>query len=198
VTSADDYLNAADILMSIHEYPLAQQMYGRAQALGADDTSVAVGMANASLALGDTRSAELQLASLPDDPERKNNYDFLVAQGNVYRQRGQDDRALATFVLANQLDPQNPAIRTAEIELAEEEGRPITDRIGMGSGARVIRCLKMKTSINWTLAARRAKTGTLLPPAAAFDRDLRRFSLSIPAGFVSSDSRLCRRAQCSG
>ncbi len=95
VTSADDYLNAADILMSIHEYPLAQRMYGRAQALGADDTAVAVGMANASLALGDTRSAELQLASLPDDPERKNNYDFLVAQGNVYRQRGENDRALA-------------------------------------------------------------------------------------------------------
>ena len=38
VTSAEDYLNAADILMSIHEYPLAQRMYGRAQALGADDT----------------------------------------------------------------------------------------------------------------------------------------------------------------
>ena len=35
VTTADDYLNAASTLMSIHEYPLAQLMYGRAQALGA-------------------------------------------------------------------------------------------------------------------------------------------------------------------
>jgi tetratricopeptide (TPR) repeat protein len=137
VTSAEDYLNAADILMNIHEYPLAQQMYGRAHALGADDMAVAVGMANASLALGDTRSAELQLASVSDDPERKNNFDFQVAQGNVYRQRGEDDRALASFVRANQLDPQDLAIRTAEIDLAEEEGRPITDRIGMGSGVRV-------------------------------------------------------------
>jgi tetratricopeptide (TPR) repeat protein len=137
VTSAEDYLNAADILMSIHEYPLAQQMYGRAHALGADDAAVAVGMANASLALGDTRSAELQLASLRDDPDYKNNYDFLVAQGNVYRQRGEDDRALATFSLASQQDPQDTGIRTAEVELAEEEGRPITDRIGMGSGVRV-------------------------------------------------------------
>jgi tetratricopeptide (TPR) repeat protein len=137
VTSAEDYLNAADILMSIHEYPLAQQMYGRAHALGADDTAVAVGMANASLALGDTRSAELQLASLSDDPERKNNYDFLVAQGNVYRQRGEHELALATFVLASQLDPEDPATRIAEMELAEEEGRPITDRIGLGSGVRV-------------------------------------------------------------
>jgi tetratricopeptide (TPR) repeat protein len=137
VTSAEDYLNAADILMSIHEYLLAQRMYGRAQALGADDTAVAVGMANASLALGDTRSAELQLASLSDDPERKNNFDFLVAQGNVYRQRGEVDRALANFVLANRLDPQDLATRTAEMELAEEQGRPITDRLGLGSTVRV-------------------------------------------------------------
>jgi len=137
VTSAEDYLNAADILMNIHEYPLAQQMYGRAHALGADDTAVAVGMANASLALGDTRSAELQLASLSDDPERNNNYDFLVAQGNVYRQRGEDDHALATFVLASQLDPQDTATRIAAMELAEAEGRPIADHIGMGSGVRV-------------------------------------------------------------
>ncbi|MFZ1160549.1 MAG: tetratricopeptide repeat protein, partial [Candidatus Sulfotelmatobacter sp.] len=137
VTSAEDYLNAAEILMSIHEYPLAQRMYGRAQALGADDTAVAVGMANTSLALGDTRSAELQLASLSDDPERKTNYDFLVAQGNVYRQRGENDRALAAFVQANQLDPQDPATRTAEMELAEQQGRPITDHIGIGSDVRV-------------------------------------------------------------
>jgi tetratricopeptide (TPR) repeat protein len=136
VTSADDYLNAADILMSIHEFPLAQRMYGRAQALGADDTAVAVGMANASLALGDTRSAELQLASVPKDAERESNFDYLVAQGNVYRQRGQYDRALSSFTLANQIDPQDPATRTAEIELAEQEGRPITDHIRMGSDVR--------------------------------------------------------------
>jgi tetratricopeptide (TPR) repeat protein len=165
VTSADDYLNAADILMNIHEYPLAQQMYGRAQAPGADDTSVAVGMANASLALGDTRSAELQLASLRDDPERKNSYDFLVAQGNVYRQRGQDDRALATFGLANQLDPQDPGLRTAEIELAEEEGRPITDRMGMVSDARVNPLFEDENI--YQLDARLLgvqKAGALLPP----------------------------------
>jgi tetratricopeptide (TPR) repeat protein len=137
VTSAEDYLNAADILMNIHEYPVAQRMFGRAQALGADETAVAVGLANASLALGDTRNAELQLASLPDDPERKNNYEFQVAQGNVYRQRGQDDRALASFVRASELDPQDPDTRNTEMELAALEGRPITDRIGMGSDVRV-------------------------------------------------------------
>jgi tetratricopeptide (TPR) repeat protein len=165
VTSADDYLNAADILMSIHEYPLAQTMYGRAHALGADDTAVAVGMANASLALGDTRSAELQLASLPHDSDRDRNYDFLVAQANVYRQRGQDDRALSTFALASQLDPQDPSIHTAEVELAEEEGRPITDHIGMGSDVRVNGLFEDENI--YQMDARLLgvqNTGALLPP----------------------------------
>ncbi|MGA8342687.1 MAG: tetratricopeptide repeat protein [Candidatus Sulfotelmatobacter sp.] len=137
VTSAEDYLNAGDILMNIHEYALAQRMFGRAQALGADETAVAVGMANASLALGDTRSAQLQLASLTEDADRKNNYAFLVAQANVYRQLGENDRALANFILANQIDPQDPATRTAEMELAQEQGRPITGRLGLGSDVRV-------------------------------------------------------------
>lgn len=137
VTSADDYLNAADVLMAIHEYALAQRMFGRAQALGADETAVAIGMANASLALGDTRSAELQLASLPDDADRKNNYSYLVAQANVYRQLGQNDKALSNFILAHQIDPMDQATQQAEMELAEEQGRPITDRLGLGSGVRV-------------------------------------------------------------
>jgi tetratricopeptide (TPR) repeat protein len=165
VTSAEDYLNAADILMSIHEYPLAQRMYGRAQALGADDTAVAVGMANASLALGDTRSAELQLASLPADPERKSNYDFQVTQGNVYRQRGEYDRALASFAVANQLDPQDHATRTAEMELAEEEGRPITDRLGMGSDVRVDALFEDENIYQMDARLLGVQNiGTLLPP----------------------------------
>ncbi len=137
VTSAEDYLNAGEILASIHQYPLAQRMYGRAQALGADETTVAVGMANSSLPLGDTHGAELQLASLPEDPERGNNVEFLIAQGNVYRQRGQTDRALVNFGRANQLDPLDPATQTIEMELAEEQGHPLIDGLGMGTGVRV-------------------------------------------------------------
>ena len=112
-------------------------MYGRAQALGADEAAVAVGMANASLALGDTRSAQLQLASLNDDPERKSNYEYLVAQANVYRQLGQNDRALANFVLASQIDPQDPATRATEVELQQEVGRPVIGRLGVASDVRV-------------------------------------------------------------
>ena len=165
VTSAEDYLSAAQILMGIHEYPLAQRMYGRAQALGADETAVAVGMANASLALGDTRAAELQLASLPEDPDRQNSFDFLVAQGNVYRQRGQNDRALADFVRANQLDPQDESARKIELELAEQEGHPIIGGLGMSSGVRLNPIFEDENI--YQLDARLLgveRDGTLLPP----------------------------------
>ena len=137
VTTADDYLNAADIMMGIHEYELAQRLYGRAHALGADDTSVAVGMANAELALGDTRSAALQLANVSADPDQKDNYEFLVAQGNVYRQLGKDNLALADLAQANQIDPEDPATRSAFMDLVQENGHPITDSLGVSSGARV-------------------------------------------------------------
>ena len=166
VTTGDDYLNAASIMASIHEYSLAQRLYGRAQAIGADETSVAVGMANAALALGDTRSAEVQLASLPkDDPDLKNNYDYQVSQGNVYRQLGKDDLALASFARAHELDPEDPVARTAELELAEEEGHPITERIGEGSSARVNPIFEDENI--YQLDARLlglANNSTLLPP----------------------------------
>lgn len=137
ITTADDYLNAASIMMSIHQYGLAQRLYGRAQAVGADETSVAVGMANAELALGNTRSAQLQLASLQAEPDLNDNYEYIISQGNVYRQLGRDDMALANFARAHQLDPDDPGTRDAEMELAEEQGRPIFEHIGLGSGVRV-------------------------------------------------------------
>ncbi len=135
VVTADDYLNAADILLSVNQFALAQQLFTRAEGLGADQLTVATGMANASLALGDTRGAESVLTSVHvDDPaEKQQNYPFLVAMGNVYRQRGDNYRALSMFARANELDPEEPAARNAALELAEEEGRQVTENVGVGS-----------------------------------------------------------------
>jgi tetratricopeptide (TPR) repeat protein len=93
-TTAEDYLNAASVLLAIHEYALAQRFYGRAQAAGADEVAVAVGMANASLAMGDTNGAEAQLATVSSTEDAKSNYEYLVALGNVNRQRGDSRKAL--------------------------------------------------------------------------------------------------------
>jgi tetratricopeptide (TPR) repeat protein len=135
VVTAEDYLEAADILMSIAQFPLAQRLFARAQALGADDVTVAVGMANASLAMGNTSDAEAALASVQasDAAETKQNYAYLVARGNVYRQRGDTYRALSMFARANELEPDDPVARNAEFELSEDEGRQITQTLAVGS-----------------------------------------------------------------
>jgi tetratricopeptide (TPR) repeat protein len=135
VVTAEDYLDGADTLLSIQQFGLAQRLFTRAQALGADDLAVSTGMANASLALGETRNAEALLTSLheSDSNEEQQSYAYLVALGNVYRQEGDDYRALSTFARANNLESEDPAARNGEFELAEEEGRQITENVGLGS-----------------------------------------------------------------
>ena len=135
VVTAEDYLDAADIMLSVDQFILAQRLFTRAQALGADDLAVSTGMANASLALGETRNAEAVLTSLrdPDLTEEQQSYAYLVALGNVYRQEGDEYRALSAFARANTLETDDPAARNAEFELAEEEGRQVNGNIGIGS-----------------------------------------------------------------
>ena len=117
VVTAEDYLDAADILLSIDQFNLALRLFARAQALGAAILPVATGIANASLALGETRNAEALLTSVKDEDsnEEQQNYAYLVALGNVYRQEGDDYNALSLFAQANALEPDDPAARNAEL-----------------------------------------------------------------------------------
>ena len=133
VTTAEDYLNAADILMSMNDFKLAQQFFSRAQAAGADEMAVAIGMANAHLALGETQSAESLLTSVGDPADREASYDYLISMANVYRQRQDTLRALSNFARANSLQPDNDATVRAEVELADQEGRQITDNLNLAS-----------------------------------------------------------------
>jgi tetratricopeptide (TPR) repeat protein len=133
VITAEDYLNAADVLMSMNDFKLAQQFFSRAQTAGADEMTVAIGMANAHLALGETQSAESLLASAGEPTDRESNYDYLISMGNVYRQRQDTLRALSSFARANSLQPDNDSAARAEVELADQEGRQITDNLNLAS-----------------------------------------------------------------
>jgi tetratricopeptide (TPR) repeat protein len=132
--TAEDYLNAADVLMGMNEFTLAESFYSRAQAAGADELAVATGMANAHLAMGETRSAETLLTSV-QDPDKQQNYDYMVSLGNVYRQKQDESRALSTFARANALQPDNEAAQRAALELAGDQGKQITDNLSIGSQA---------------------------------------------------------------
>jgi len=133
VITAENYLNAADILMSMNQFKTAQQFFQRAQNAGADELVVAIGMANAHLAMGETRSAEALLTSGGDPEEKEQNYDYLVSLGNVYRQRQDTYHALTAFARANSLQPDNDTAERAEFELADQEGMQIHENVGVAS-----------------------------------------------------------------
>ena len=134
VITAEDYLNAADVLMSLNDFPLAEKFYNRAQAAGADEIAVAIGLANAHLAMGQTRTAQTLLTNV-NDPDKQQNYDYQVSLGNAYRQQQDNHRALAAFARANSLQPDNDRNQQAILDLAGEQGRPITDKVSIGSQA---------------------------------------------------------------
>lgn len=129
----DDLLQAGDIFMQTHEFDLARKYFERAQSEGADPDVVAVDMANSYLAQGQTSNAEAQLASLGKEPENQQNYDYVVAMANVYRQKQDNAHALAMYAHATEMNSTDEAAQQAEFDIAGAEGRHITDNVSMGS-----------------------------------------------------------------
>lgn len=94
------FIQAADVFRSLHEYPLSQQYLQRAKAAGAPDTAVHIGMANNYLALGDTPRAAAELAEVSNRSNGQMNFQYLMAQANVYEQEHRGEKALTTFAQA--------------------------------------------------------------------------------------------------
>src|SRR5215471_1122187 len=99
--TGEQLVQAGDIFLGMHEYQLAETYYERALAAGASELSVRVGLANAYLGLGDTPRAEAQLAAVSNGlVDGEPNYQYLLAQASVLRQKHQNAQALTAFALA--------------------------------------------------------------------------------------------------
>jgi tetratricopeptide (TPR) repeat protein len=131
--TAEHLLQAAQVLMSIQQFDLAKKYFERAQAAGAGDEAVAVGLANAYLATGETQSAGQLLHSLGNSRDNYQNYEYLIAMGNVYRQQQETVQALSAFARANRLVEGNESTERTELALAEQEGRQITNNLSVQS-----------------------------------------------------------------
>ena len=112
--SGEQFVAAADVFRSVHEYQLSQNYLKRAQAAGAPETSVHIGMANNYLALGDTPHAEAELASVSRAASSEANYQYLLAKANLYEQEHQGAKALTAFAQATTVAGEDP---TAERDL---------------------------------------------------------------------------------
>jgi len=127
----ENLIEAANVLMSTHEFDLAKRYFERAQTLGADDEAVSVGLANAYLAEGQTQSAAQILKSFGNSADNNENYEYLIAMGNVYRQQQDTARALSMYARANQVGQGNQYSEQTEIDLAGDVGRQLTPSVSV-------------------------------------------------------------------
>jgi tetratricopeptide (TPR) repeat protein len=164
VISADDYLNAAGILMSINDFKPARDFIERAEAAGADPSVTAIAMANVDLAVGKSQDAQTLLASLPADSGQDDNFDYLVAMGNVCRQRQDVVHALGLFARASSLEPDNDSVRNAEFDLAGIEGRQVTENLSLQSEVSLAPIFEDENIYQMDARLRGLSAGSLLPP----------------------------------
>jgi tetratricopeptide (TPR) repeat protein len=133
----DDFVAAGNILLAMHDFDLATSYFEKARLAGADEGSVTIGLANTYLAEGETHKAEIELARLDASGQYKGNYDFLMAEGTLYRQRQDTIGALSAFAQASTLAGQEDqqAVANVQYEVAGEEGRQINPKLSLFSDA---------------------------------------------------------------
>ena len=78
--TSENLIEAANLLLAMHDFDLATNYFQKAQQAGAADQVVAIGLANTYLAQGKTKQADEALAALGADPGANQNYDYLLAQ----------------------------------------------------------------------------------------------------------------------
>ncbi len=135
--SPEDIVEAANIFLAVHDFELAETYFDKAKLAGANPRTVEIGLANTYVAEGETNKAEQALTSLGPIADFADDYDYMIAAANLYRQRQDTVHALSSFVQANTVAGQdNQAMtQTAQNELAIEEGHQITQNISLAPEA---------------------------------------------------------------
>lgn len=129
--TADNLIEAANLLLSMHDFDLATAYYEKAKQAGAADEVVGIGLANTYLAQGKTRAADQELAALGSDPSSNENYDYLLAQSVVYRQRHNDVNALEVLSRANSVGAQTQDAELLLQQVAGDEGYRVNDHLSL-------------------------------------------------------------------
>ncbi len=130
--TAENLIEAANLLLAMHDFDLAESYFQKAQQAGASPDVVAIGLANTYTAQGKTKDADAVLAPLGADPAANQNYDYLLAQSEVYRQQHQSWKALMVLAQANQLGG-NDIAQLEGMQVAGEAGLPVTDHLSVST-----------------------------------------------------------------
>jgi len=124
--SGSQFIAAADVLRSMHDYELSQSYLQRAKAAGAPDSEVRIGLANNYLALGDTSRAQAELSAVSAAADSAPDYQYLLAEANVYRQQHHDAQALTSFAQASNAEGEDQTAEQALLQAGADEGFRVT------------------------------------------------------------------------
>jgi tetratricopeptide (TPR) repeat protein len=127
--SGSQFILAADVLRSTHDYELSQNYLQRAKTAGAPDTEVRIGLANNYLAMGDTAKAHAELDAVKTEASSAPDYQYLLAQANVFRQEHQNTAALTSFAQASNAGGDDPAAQEGLLQAGADEGLRITPMV---------------------------------------------------------------------
>lgn len=122
---------AADVFRGLHDFQLSQSYLEHAKLAGAPDTQVRIGMANNYLALGDSTRAQAELSAVNAVADGDPDYQFLLAEANVYRQQHHGGLALTSFAQASNAGGDDQAAEQSLLEAGAEEGLRITPALSM-------------------------------------------------------------------
>jgi tetratricopeptide (TPR) repeat protein len=129
--NGSQFIAAADVFRSMHDYELSQTYLQRAKAAGAPDAEVRIGLANNYIALGDTTRAQAELAAVSAVAESAPDYQYLLAEANVLRQQHHDTQALTSFAQASNAEGEDQTAEQALLQAGADEGLRITPIVSL-------------------------------------------------------------------
>ena len=129
--TGSQYIAAADVFRTLHDYQLSQTYLQHAKAASAPDAEVRIGLANNYLALGDTIRAEAELAAVSATAGSSNDYQYLLAQANVFRQQHHSAEALTSFAQASNAEGEDQIAQQALLQAGADEGLRVTPILSM-------------------------------------------------------------------
>ncbi len=171
--SGNQYIQAADVFRGLHEYQLSQGYLERARKAGAPDPAVRIGMANNYLAIGDTMRAKAELDAVRASAEGDPDYQFLLAQANVFRQEHRSAQAQTSFAQASNAEGEDSTAEQGLLETGGEEGYSINKKVSLLSNFSVNPIFEDSTvyvldsKLDATSPVGSTDTGLLPPPRSS-------------------------------
>ena len=187
-------LRQPTVLRSTHEYQLAETYLQRAKTAGAPDAKVRIGLANNYLALGDTAKAKAELAAVSARGDDTPDYQYLIAEANVFRQEHQGAQALTSFAQARMPKAKIDSAEQSMLAAGADEGLRVTPTLSLLSDFSRRTYLRRHDRLRSRLEAGRGVRCSAAPTLPFCPRRALLFRQNGPTHFIFISGHCPRRA----